>query len=221
MPKNLLVPEKLLIVESQTAVREALVYFFNSRPEFTVVASTGSMDAAIPLIRRTQPHLVLLDRVPAGPAGRKILRSAGRRGLRRRSLVLTDAPVTAVIRQATAAGADGVLPKSATLREVCSALLRLSLDQSPPKAGKRVPGLTKVNGSAPGAGLLSERESMILRLVAAGGSNKGIAHDLRLSRFTVENHRASIRRKLGLRTTQQLVIYAMQHGLLDLPPAAS
>ncbi len=65
----------------------------------------------------------------------------------------------------------------------------------------------------PGPDLLTVREQQVLRLLALGHTNREIAERLRLSVRTVEFHRSSLRRKLGLETRAQLVRFAFQRGI--------
>jgi two-component system response regulator NreC len=62
---------------------------------------------------------------------------------------------------------------------------------------------------------LSERQSQVLRLLAAGHTNKEIAHELGISVRTVEMHRADVMGKLNLATRAEIVRYALERGLLD------
>ncbi len=64
---------------------------------------------------------------------------------------------------------------------------------------------------------LSEREIEVLERIAAGGSNKEIAEDLKISTQTVKNHISSILRKLSLNDRTQAVIYALRRGWIDTP----
>jgi len=215
MSKESSEPQKLFIFETHQAVREAFEHYFASRPEFIVVGRSGDAPGAIKLIGRSAPHLVLLDPAQSGSQARRVMRHWLRVEPRPRFVALVENLSRACVRAAREAGADEVVAKSASLEEICAFLCRL------PTAAKAKPGDPGCRplGTRPAgaAQVLTVREKLVLQLVAAGGSNKGIAGHLKLSLFTVENHRAAIRRKLGLRTTQQLVIYAMQNGLLHLP----
>lgn len=73
----------------------------------------------------------------------------------------------------------------------------------------------KPNQHSAGAQLTS-RQREVLRLIAAGGSNKEIAYKLRISVKTVEFHKTNLMARLGLRTTADLVKYALKHGLTEI-----
>ncbi len=69
----------------------------------------------------------------------------------------------------------------------------------------------------PGAGAqLTPRQREVLRLIAAGSTNKEIAYRLRISVKTVEFHKTNLMDRLGLRTTADLVKYAVKHGLTKI-----
>ncbi len=67
------------------------------------------------------------------------------------------------------------------------------------------------------AGGLTPRELEILQHIVAGESNKEIALELKLSANTVAVHRANIMDALGMHKTAELVVYAIRHGLVNLP----
>ena len=69
--------------------------------------------------------------------------------------------------------------------------------------------------SVPGGGDLSDREAEVVRLIAAGYSNKEIASRLSLSVKTVETYKARSMEKLGLDSRADLVRYALQRGWLQ------
>lgn len=63
---------------------------------------------------------------------------------------------------------------------------------------------------------LTDRQLAVLRMVAMGHTAQQIGEELQLSRRTVEFHRGAIMNKLGLRTTAELVIYALANRLINL-----
>ena len=68
---------------------------------------------------------------------------------------------------------------------------------------------------------LSEREVEVLRLIALGHTNAEIAEQLYLSVRTVETHRAHIQQKLRLSARAELVRYALERGLVNVPPSGA
>lgn len=79
-----------------------------------------------------------------------------------------------------------------------------------------ITGRTDKSGKQ-GAGIeLTPRQRQVLELIAAGRANKEIAHRLRISVKTVEFHKTNLMARLGLRTTADLVKYALRHGLTKI-----
>ena len=71
---------------------------------------------------------------------------------------------------------------------------------------------SRASGRAP----LSARELEVLQLICEGLSNREIGSRLSLSVNTIAVHRANIMNALGLHKTAELVVYAIQHGLVDV-----
>ena len=64
-------------------------------------------------------------------------------------------------------------------------------------------------------GALTKRERDVVILVAEGHSNKGVGDALNISAKTVESHRRNVMHKLGLKSTAELVRYAVRYGLIQ------
>jgi len=62
--------------------------------------------------------------------------------------------------------------------------------------------------------ILTERESEITALIASGNTNKEIGGKLHLSHHTIHTHRRNILKKLGVKSTSELTVYAMNVGLI-------
>jgi DNA-binding NarL/FixJ family response regulator len=118
-----------------------------------------------------------------------------------------------LVRQALEAGARGYILKSALDLDLASAIKRVL-------AGEMVLD-PKVSPAAALKGErshgLSARELEVLQLICDGHSNKEIAKKLDLSANTIAVHRANIMNTLNIHKTAELVVYAIQHGLVTLP----
>jgi len=141
--------------------------------------------------------------------------------------ILADSPETAVlilsmhseealVQRALDAGARGYLLKSAIDLDLPEAVRRAA-------AGERVidrnldQSLSRATSErAERKRELSARETEVLQLICEGLSNRDIATRLSLSVNTVAVHRANIMNTLGVHKTAELVVYAIQHGLVDL-----
>jgi DNA-binding NarL/FixJ family response regulator len=205
---------RLVVVDDHPVVREGLVALLEDEPDFEVGGSSGSAEDALALIRRVEPSVVILDLELPGMDGvaaiPALLAASPTSAILIFSAYDTDERVFGAIR----AGAKGYLLKGATGAEIVQAVRALNSGESylePRIAAKLV---AEVSAPYRFAGLLTERQRAVLRLVAAGLSNKQIARSLSISERTVKFHLASIFGKLGAENRAQAVASAVQRGLL-------
>jgi two-component system, NarL family, response regulator NreC len=121
------------------------------------------------------------------------------------------------VRRAFAEGASGYVLKEAADAELVEAVRHVANGQQyvHPALGARL--FTQAESQAHAAEVLSAREREVLSLLALGHTNSEIAQRLVVSVRTVESHRSHIMTKLRVSTRAELVRYAMEHGLIDLP----
>ncbi|PII84504.1 DNA-binding response regulator [Leucobacter sp. OLJS4] len=192
-------------------------------PELEVIGEAADVDAAVGIIERERPEVVLLDvHLPggAGGGGAEVLRrTAAIPGVRCLALSVSDAAddVVSVIR----AGARGYLTKTASGAEVTAAVVRV-------RGGDAVfsPRLAGFVLDAFGAGTgetaladdeldrLSAREQEVMRMIARGYAYKEVAAELFLSVKTVETHVSNVLRKLQLSNRHELTAWALSRRLL-------
>lgn len=204
---------RVLVIDDHPVVREGLVASLEDEADFTVVGAAGSLDEALPLVTAERPDVILLDlELPGvdGLAAIPVLRAAHADG---RLLILTAYDTDERVLGAMRGGAAGYLLKGAPLSAIARAIRAVHAGETyldPRIAGKVVAELS------PGrkTGALSRREREVLRLVAAGRSNKQIAGALGITERTVKFHVASILNKLGADNRAQAVALAGQRGLL-------
>lgn len=193
---------RLIVVDDHPIVREGLVAALSRRADFTVAAAFGSAEEL--LGARIDADVVLLDLELSGMSGIDAIPR-----ITARVLVLTayatDEQIDAVLR----AGARGYLLKGAALEEIERAIRTVAEGQTylDPRVASRVIALS----AAP---RLSAREREVLRLVAAGRSNKEIAAALTIAERTVKFHVTAIFNKLGAENRAQAVAIAAERGLV-------
>lgn len=204
----------IVVVDDHPVVREGLVALLEDEPDFAVVGSAGSAEAAFTLAERLHPDVVLLDlempELDGVSAIPRILQVNPATGILIFSAYDTDERVFGAIR----AGARGYLLKGAAGAEIARAVRAVSAGESylePRIAAKLV---AEVSAPRRFAGLLTERQHAVLRLVAAGLSNKQIARSLSITERTVKFHVTSILTKLEADNRAQAVAVAVQRGLL-------
>lgn len=179
--------------------------------EIETLHGLGGLD---PLLQRFRPDVAVVDwRLQDGNGGDAI------RVIRRlcpttRTLVLTGEQDDDALRRAVAAGCDGFITKDRPPEEVLTAIDHVARGQVHFEPG----ALTRILAAdpAPAGPSLTERETEIVRLLAAGRSNKELAAELYLSPNTVRNHLHRIGKKLDAASRLDIVIRAVNLGLVQL-----
>jgi DNA-binding NarL/FixJ family response regulator len=180
--------------------------------QFDVVAEAGTADEAIAAIRDHHPDVVVCDLNMPG-SGLKVVRECSDSTC---IVMLTVSEQERDLLDAVAAGAQGYLVKSTPGPELRAALVRAARGEpvfSPALASLVLGEFRRLAKEATGANPLSEREREVLQHVARGYSYKEVGERLFISPKTVENHVRNILAKLHLNRKQELVRYALEHGI--------
>jgi len=191
---------------------EAIRLCFLHEADVEIVGETSAGRDVVPLARRTQPDVVLLDVDFPDMDGLRCLEHL-RRDLPSITVVMfsgiDDARVSAA---AFDLGAACYVLKSIDPRDLAGAV-RQSVEST-----VRHPPLTAAGCSHPSrdpmAPQLSERELSILKPLVAGKSNRDIARQLWLAEQTVKFHLTNIYRKLGVTSRTDAIQFAYRHGLV-------
>ena len=208
----------VMIVEDQTAIRQMLVQFVAAMPEFNVVGEAGDTAEALRVADAVRPQIVVLDWMLLGGLGLDFLRDV-RIDPPPHVLVFSANTTDLAVREALASGARGYLEKTASFSEFTAALRAIASGQTylGPAVTRSMRRIIREPEKVDANMELSAREREVLRLLAQGLSSKEIAARLGLSIRTVENHRASIMRRTGLRSIAQLTLHAVRLGLAEAP----
>lgn len=179
---------------------------------FWVVAEAGDADEAIEAIRTHEPDLVVCDLNMPGGGGIKVARACGEET---RIVMLTVSEQERDLLDAVAAGAAGYLVKSTPGPELRNALWRAAQGEPvfSPALASLVLGEFRRMARSTGAEPLSDREREVLQYVARGHTYKEIGATLFIAEKTVENHVRNILGKLHLNRKQELIRYALEHGI--------
>jgi DNA-binding NarL/FixJ family response regulator len=205
---------RLLLVDDHPIVREGLEMVLQDEPDLEVVGAADTAEQAIELVRTLQPDVVLLDLELPGMSGIEAIPALVAAGTDTQILVFTAYDSDERVFGAVRSGARGYLLKGAPATEIARAVRSAARGESylEPRVATRL--LQEVRAPRRFTGLLTERERSVLRLVAAGESNKQIARTLSISERTVKFHVTSIFRKLEVENRAQAVAVAAQRGLL-------
>jgi DNA-binding NarL/FixJ family response regulator len=180
---------------------------------FRVVGEAADADEAIAQIRAQHPDLVVCDLHMPGGGGIKVARACGEET---RIVILTVSEQERDLLDAVAAGAVGYLVKSIPGDELRRNLVRAARGEpvfSPALAALVLGEFRRMSKQATGDQPLSEREREVLQLVARGHTYKQIGAELFIAEKTVENHVRNILGKLRLSRKQELIRYALEHGI--------
>lgn len=210
--------KRVLIVEDQTAIRQMLATFVSGVPGFTVVGEAGDVAEALRVAEATKPQIVVLDWMLLNGLGLDFLRSV-RIDPPPHVLVFSANTTDLAVREALGNGARGYIEKTASFSEFTSALRSIADGQTylGPTVARGVLRIVSNPERVVANSTLSAREREVLRFLAEGMSSKEIADSLGLSVRTVENHRAHIVKRTGLRSIAQLTLHAVRLGLIDAP----
>jgi DNA-binding NarL/FixJ family response regulator len=177
-----------------------------------VVGEAADGSQALRLAEAVRPDVILMDLRMPGMDGVTATAELARRGNPARVLVLTTYDTDSYVLPAIEAGATGYLLKDAPRDELLRAVRAAAAGQSvlAPTVATRL--MNRVR--APEPELLSLREREVLRLVAAGTTNREAAARLFISEATVKTHLLHIYAKLGVTDRAAAVAEAFKRGLL-------
>jgi NarL family two-component system response regulator LiaR len=209
---------RVFIADDHPVVRAGVVGLLGREPDIEVVGETGDGGEVEHLVAETAPDVLVLDVNMPGLDPISITRRLmeGRLGLR--VLVLSAYSDEAYVTGLLSAGATGYVLKDEALESLVGAIRAVSRGES--WLSQRIAGQLARKAIAPTpsgrADALTEREREVLRLLALGLPNDGIADALFISKRTVQNHVSSIYAKLELASRAEAVLYAIRHGIVEI-----
>jgi DNA-binding NarL/FixJ family response regulator len=211
---------RILLADDHVTVRQGLKMLIDSQDDMTVVSEASDGAAAVEQARTVRPDVVVMDISMPGMNGLVATRTLKQMQPDSVVVILTRHGDDAYLQELLRAGADGYVLKQSAASELLQAIrataVRGQYLDSALTARVTAGFLAKSGRKAQVTGVsVSERESEVLRLIAAGYSNKEIAAQLELSVKTVEVHKANAARKLGLKGRIDIVKYALLQGWLS------
>jgi DNA-binding NarL/FixJ family response regulator len=210
---------RVFLADDHAVVREGLKAMINTQSGIKVIGEAADGLTACEQVMELKPDVVVMDVSMPGLTGSQATERLKKECPSVKVLALTVHEDKGYIRQLLAAGAAGYVLKRAAPEELVHAIRVVAAGGvylDPTMAGKVVGGFVQRNAQDNSAAnmALSDRETEVAQLTAAGHSNKEIATRLELSVKTIETYRARGMEKLGLQTRADLVRYAVQQGWL-------
>ena len=202
---------RLLIVDDHAIVRTGLVALLESDGRVSVIGEADNGDAAVRMVRKCRPDIVVMDILMPGKNGIAATAEIKEKFPETKVLILTTSTVSDDLSAALAAGADGAVTKS-TANKTLLAAVRSVVE------GKRYvsPEISKMIANDPPAPELTDRQREILEAMAQGKANKEIAVQLGLQTDSVRQHVIAILSKLGATNRAEAVAIALRKHLLKM-----
>jgi DNA-binding NarL/FixJ family response regulator len=218
---------RVLLVDDHALFRQGLRALMSGQTEFQICGEAADGKSAYDEALAHQPDIVLTDIALPGVDGMQAAGNIKRRMPSVRVVILTSSKSDDHLRQSLKVGVDGYVLKDASYDELIMALRSVVVGKrylSPDVSGHLVneylnPGRSGEAKSP--LNVLTNRERSILQLIAEGRSNRTTAEFLSVSTKTVEKHRANLMRKLGLRNSGELMLVAVEMGLISRPGTVS
>lgn len=212
----------VILVDDQTLVRQGIKSLLGLSDKINVIAEAENGESAVELIKQlsSQVDVVLMDIRMPKMTGIQALAELKKQSIDIPVIMLTTFDDHESVMQAIKTGAKGYLLKDVSLETLVESIETVKSGETliqPAITERLIQGLQGKTSNFEAAELpeaLSRRETEILRLMAAGCSNKEIADSLFKSEGTIKNQVSSILGKLGVRDRTRAVLKAIETGII-------
>ncbi len=211
----------IVLADDHHVVRDGLRVLLERELDCTVVGEAGDGQAAVALVERLRPDLLIADLMMPGLTGLEVSRRVRQVAPGTRVVVLSMHADESYVREALRAGATAYVLKDSLSSDFVTAVRQAAAGRrylSPPLSERAIDAFATQPTEAPLdlEETLTAREREVLYLAALGLTSAAIAERLAIGVRTVDTHRASLMRKLGLHTPVDLVRYAVRRGIITL-----
>ena len=210
----------VMLVDDHSIMRDLLRDALENTGEFQVVAQAADGEEAVRVVREAAPDVIVMDVIMPVMDGIEACRQITELLPGTRVLMLTASNEQDAIVRAIAAGATGYLQKYSGKEQLLTTLREVALGEFriPGDAARRLARAVRspsADDAAERLAALTNREREILKLFAEGLTYQEIGEIRNNSGLTVRNAVSAVQRKLGFRTRQQMVLWAVRAGLVD------
>ena len=208
---------RIVLADDHETVREGLKMIVNAQDDMEVVGFAGDGTEAVARAQELLPDVLVMDISMPKLNGLKATRKLTNVCPQVKVLTLSRHADDGYIRELLAAGACAYVLKQSAPSELIHAIRAVAAGGKyiDPKLTAKVVNSYSERARGEAKGVLSDRESEVLRLIALGYSNKEIGASLSLSVKTIEVHKANAMRKLNITSRIDLVRYAIFQGWLQ------
>jgi len=206
---------RVLIADDHEVIVQGVRGLLEARPNHHIVAEAFDGREALEAARATRPDIAVIDYMMPELNGLELTRALKQEFPGIEILLYTMYARESLILEVLRAGARGCVLKSDSETHLLAAVDAVSVGRaffSSALSGRLLDCL--VDTSSNPRTTLTDREREVVRLIASGKMNKQVGAILEISNKTVESHRAAAMHKLNLRTTAQLVRYALRNDIL-------
>jgi len=211
---------KIAILENYTHFCSGIRPVLDQIEEFEVVAESKQLKEMLPLVKMSKPDVVIVDALHCEDNGTTAIRKIRAKASKTPILLVVNSDYSAHFESYIAMGVNGLVFTSFGKEQLVEAVrtLKNGSDYFPPQAwillkeylrSKRKDILPQAESKP----ILSNRELDVLRLFCKGYTYKEIAHKLNISSRTVETHKKNISTKINVRSTAEMVEFAVQNNL--------
>ena len=215
---------KILVVDDHAIVRDGIISMLQSQPDLEIIGEAASGEVALELIGKIQPDIILMDIMMTGMNGIETTKKIRENYDAPKIIILSMEVTQTLISEAIQAGAQAYIPKDSKKQELIDAIRNVNNGEQyfSPKISEVVfkgfydQSVSGKSGNQEDEKKITKREVEVLKLIASGMSNRVIADKLFISIRTVDAHRNHIIQKLKLKTTAELVKYAIKQKIVEL-----
>ncbi|MEM6885856.1 MAG: response regulator transcription factor [Verrucomicrobiota bacterium] len=203
---------RVMVVDDNAILRLGLTETISMEPGMELVGDASNAEDAIEMVRKLKPDVVTMDYQMPGASGVECTAQIMDEFPETHVILLSVFDSEEDIWKAKEAGVKGYLTKKAgEVEDVIEAIQEVA------NGGNYFPGsIAQKLEKREGQKSLTERELAVLKLLAAGRSNKEIVDDLNISLATVKFHIINLREKLDAADRTQAVVHAFKRGILHL-----
>lgn len=211
---------KLMLVDDHAVLRDGLRNIISVVEDIEVVGEAVSGDDALVQVEKCQPEMILMDINMPVKNGVEVTGILKKKYPHIKILVLTMHSHEEYFMSAIREGADGYLLKDAPSDQVIEAIRTVARGESVihPSMTRKLLAFHQQKQTEQEDNTLTEREKEVLLCLVEGLSNKEVADRLYISDKTVKIHVSKIFKKLNVKSRSQVIIHAVQHQLVPIPP---
>ena len=211
----------IILADDHLIVRQGLRALLEAETDFNVIGTAGDGLAALDLVRKLNPDVVVLDLMMPGLNGLEVARQLSKQKPDTKIIILSMYDDEGFVLEALSNGVSAYVLKDAGSTDLIQAVREVQAGHrylSPPLSDRAIEvyeQMTKA-GTTDKYETLTTREREVLHLTAEGHTNNEIAVRLGISVRTAETHRSKVMNKLDIHNQADLTRYALRRGIIPM-----